>query len=92
MKSCGVFDHAARAGDRLGVTFPSWGRSARIERVRAGVYAIHSERAGYTVRLRGVRGTRIVHPRPQNANPDPGPTLVIRVGDASTVRARISVR
>ena len=37
------------------VTFPSWGRSARIERVSPGVYAIHSERAGYTVRLRGVR-------------------------------------
>ena len=59
------------------VTFPSWGRSARIDRIRAGVYAIHSERAGYTVRLRGVRSTRILHPRPQNANPNPGPTLEV---------------
>ena len=39
-----------------------------------GTYAIGS---GYTVTVRGARSTRIVRPRPQNANPDPGPTLEV---------------
>jgi len=59
------------------VTFPSWGHDARIERVRPGLYAVHSERAGYTVRLRGARRTRLRHPRPQRANPHPGPSLEV---------------
>lgn len=63
------------------VTFPSWGREAWIERVRAGVYRVHSERAGYTLRLRGVLRTRILRPRPQRANPHPGPTLEVALAD-----------
>lgn len=65
------------------VTFPSWGRGARIERVRPGVYAVHSARAGYVVRLRGARGTRLRRPGPQRANPHPGPTLEVALAGAS---------
>ena len=56
------------------VTFPSWGRHTRIREIRPGTFAIGS---GYTVTVRGARSTRIVRPRPQNANPDPGPTLEV---------------
>ena len=56
------------------VTFPSWGRHTRIRELRPGTFAIGS---GYTVTVRGARRTRIVRPRPQNANPDPGPTLEV---------------
>ncbi|MDA0173433.1 hypothetical protein OJ998_30295 [Solirubrobacter taibaiensis] len=64
-----------RARGRGGVvTFPSWGRNARIREIRPGTYAIGS---GYTVTVRGARSTRIVRPRPQNANPNPGPTLEV---------------
>ena len=56
------------------MTFPSWGRQTRIRELRPGTFAIGS---GYTVTVRGARRTRIVRPRPQSANPDPGPTLEV---------------
>jgi hypothetical protein len=56
------------------VTFPSYGRHARIRALRPGTYAIG---AGYTVTLRGADSVRVVRPRPQRANPDPGPTLEV---------------
>ena len=41
---------------------------------------IVSERSGYTVVPRGEVRARLIHPSPQAANPDPGPTVEIALG------------
>jgi hypothetical protein len=74
--------------------FPTWGASARVERLGPQAFRLRSARGSYVVHLRGPVGrvTRVLHPRPQRSDPGAGPTLALllpgharRVG----VRARI---
>jgi hypothetical protein len=82
--------------------FPTW-RGAAIEailrdgtvrRVGSGWMALDDverfELGGYSVEVEGSRA-RAVHVAPQSTSPRPGPTLVVRVGSADRVRARVTV-
>jgi hypothetical protein len=85
----------SRVSATAAVTFPSWGRGARVEATLedgrtvavgrvplAGVRTLHivSERSGYRVTPRGAATVRLVAARRQSSDPDPGPTLEVLVG------------
>ncbi len=83
--------------------FPTW-RGAVIEAfhadgtvTRLGASPIRLddverfELGGYSVTVDGT-SARAVGVAKQSTAPQPGPTLVVRVGDATTVRARVTVR
>ena len=85
-------------GGRATVTFPSWGRKARVLAVlrdgrrvplrgtldldRVRALEVHSARAGYTVTPRGAGRARLVRTRREASQPYPGPTLRIDLGPA----------
>ena len=71
--------HRDGTASRLG---SSWLNLEDVERFELG---------GYSVTVDGERARALGVAR-QSTAPDPGPTLVVRVGSASRVRARISVR
>jgi hypothetical protein len=90
------------------VTFPSWGHGAHIDAVLRDGHVIRlrrtlplarvrslrvvSERSGYTITPHGGLRVRLVHPAPQTANPDPGPSVEIALGAApATFAARLTV-
>ena len=83
--------------------FPTW-RGAVIEAFHADGHVtrlgtsplalddvVRFELGGYSVTVDGT-SARAVGVGKQSTAPQPGPTLVVRVGDASTVRARVTVR
>jgi hypothetical protein len=83
--------------------FPSYGRGTVIEaihrdgtatRLGASWVALDDverfELGGYAVIVDGARA-RALRVAPQSTAPQPGPTLVVRVGDARVVRARMAL-
>ena len=84
------------------MTFPSWGRAAHVEatlangrtvalgaraaRRRARLHVL-SARSGYRVTLRGAETVRLVDVAPQSSQPDPGPSVAVRLA-----RARLTAR
>jgi hypothetical protein len=77
-----------RSGRRVAVG----GRALRLRDVRD--FEIRSAHGGYRVSAQAPRGAsaRTVRPARQSSNPDPGPSLAIRIGFGAVRAARLSAR